>query len=142
MPAPVPVPPSPAPLSLAPSATTAPTPVAAPSPAPVSAPRPADANAALFAEAHRLHFVDKDSAGALAAWDAYLRAAPEGRFVPEARYNRALTLIRLGRTSEATADLRAFAAGTYGAYRREEAKALLEALERDVASSPATAPAP
>lgn len=143
VPVPAPVAP-PAPIVVAPSSAALPAPPAAPAPPPppASASAPADANAALFAEAHRVHFVDKDSARALAAWDAYLRAAPSGRFVPEARYNRALTLVRLGRTSEATTDLRAFASGTYGEYRREEAKALLEALERDGATSPTTTPAP
>lgn len=97
-----------------------------PVPAPTaSAPDP---HAPLFAEAHRLHFVERDPARALAAWDRYLAVAPAGRFAPEARYNRALSLVRLGRTDEAKPELEAFARGTYGNYRRDEAKALLEAL--------------
>lgn len=99
-------------------------PVAAPA---VSAPDP---NAPLFAEAHRIHFVERDPARALAAWDRYLAVAPAGRFAPEARYNRALSLVRLGRTDEARPELEAFARGTYGNYRRDEAKALLDALGR------------
>jgi hypothetical protein len=91
----------------------------------------ADPNAALFAEAHRLHFTERDPARALAAWDRYLAAAPTGKFAHEARYNRALSLVRVGRHSEAKQELLAFANGAYGDYRREEARALLEALARD-----------
>ena len=101
----------------------------APAPPPVaSAPDP---HAPLFAEAHRLHFIDRDPARALAAWDRYLATAPNGRFAPEARYNRALALVRLGRVAEAKTELEAFARGTYGSYRRDEANALLEALASD-----------
>lgn len=101
-------------------------------PARVAEPAPSapDPHAALFAEAHRLHFIDHDPAGALAAWDRYLAEAPSGRFSPEARYNRALALVRLGRTNEAKAELAAFATGTYGNYRRDDAKKLLDALSR------------
>lgn len=105
---------------------------APPSPPPPRATASApDPHATLFEEAHRLHFQDHDPARALVAWDRYLAAAPNGRFAPEARYNRALTLIRLGRHAEAKPALEAFANGTYGEYRRSEAKALLEALARD-----------
>jgi hypothetical protein len=64
----------------------------------------------------------------LAAWDAYLLRSPGGRFAPEAQYNRALCLVRLGRTADAQAALVPFAQGRYGAYRQREATALLEAL--------------
>ncbi|MBX3211621.1 MAG: hypothetical protein KF850_06280 [Labilithrix sp.] len=98
-----------------------------PAPA-ISAPDP---HAALFAEAHRLHFSERAPARALAAWDRYLAVAPEGRFAPEARYNRALALVRLGRHVEAMPELAAFASGAHGSYRRDDAKALLDALARD-----------
>lgn len=94
---------------------------------------PSDPNAALFAEAHRRHFVERDPHRALAAWDRYLAAAPNGRFVPEARYNRALTLVRMGRNVEAKRGLELFANGMYGPYRQDEAHALLDALDRDLA---------
>ncbi|GEM_PF-398286 len=109
----------------------------APSALEASAPTPAattsapDPHAALFAEAHRIHFGERDPARALAAWDRYLSAAPNGRFAPEARYNRALALVRLGRTAEARQELTAFADGLYGEYRRADAQALLDALARD-----------
>jgi hypothetical protein len=47
---------------------------------------------------------------------------------PEARYNRAIALARLGRNAEAAAALEPFARGDYGAYRQSEANALLNAL--------------
>lgn len=75
--------------------------------------------------------MEKDPARAIAAWDAYLAAAPNGRFAPEARYNRALALVRLGRHAEAKKELEAFANGSFGEYRRTEARALLDALARD-----------
>jgi hypothetical protein len=83
---------------------------------------------ALYAAAHRLHFAEHNPAAALAAWDGYLRAAPRGRFSVEAHYNRALCLVRLGRAAEAEASLQSFARGAYGGYRKEEARALLDAL--------------
>lgn len=92
---------------------------------------PEDPHAALFAEAHRLHFVEHDATRALHAWDAYLSAAPHGRFAPEARYNRALSLVRLERRAEAIRELEAFASGRYRGYRQHEAQALLEALRTE-----------
>jgi len=56
---------------------------------------------ALYRRAHRAHFVQHEPAAALGAWEAYLRAAPRGRFAVEARYNRAMCLVRLGRTAAA-----------------------------------------
>jgi TolA-binding protein len=83
----------------------------------------------LYRAAHHAHFVDGDAAQALRAWDAYLSHAPGGRFALEARYNRAICLVRLGRHAEARAALEAFAAGTYGSYRQSEARSLLDVLE-------------
>ncbi|HWZ92703.1 MAG TPA: hypothetical protein VNW92_27745 [Polyangiaceae bacterium] len=88
----------------------------------------ADPTFALYRAAHTAHFVDHDPARALAAWDAYLAAAPHGAFAPEAEYNRALSLVRLGRNSEAESALAPFANGAYGGYRQAEAQALLERI--------------
>jgi hypothetical protein len=121
-------PPAPAPT---PSAVVTAKPVVSASPTPTVTASANDPHAALFADAHRIHVVEKDPARAVAAWDAYLAAAPTGRFAPEARYNRALSLVRLGRHAEAKKDLEAFASGTFGEYRRAEARALLDALARD-----------
>src|SRR5690606_24498905 len=49
-----------------------------------------------YRRAHELHFGKRDFAAALAAWDDYLRAAPHDTFALEARYNRAVCLVRLG----------------------------------------------
>lgn len=79
----------------------------------------------LYEAAHRSHFVDRDWNAALGAWDRYLAEAPRGRFVPEAKYNRAIALLRLGRRDEATRELTPFAQGAFGGYRQEEARSLL-----------------
>ncbi len=97
-------------------------------PAPSPAASVADPEEASFSAAHRLHFVARDPAAALRAWDAYLAAYPNGRFALEARYNRALTLVRLGRSDEARAALAPVADGTTGGYRQREASELLDAL--------------
>ncbi len=84
---------------------------------------------AAYRVAHRLHFEEHDASGALEAWDRYLATYPRGRFALEASYNRALCLVRLGRTAEARAALAPFAEGTHGGYRRHEASELLDALD-------------
>jgi TolA-binding protein len=89
----------------------------------------ADPTLALYRVAHAAHFVDHDPARALVAWDDYLRAAPNGAFAPEARYNRALSLVRLGRSKEARIALEPFASGAYGGYRKAEASALLQHID-------------
>jgi hypothetical protein len=88
-----------------------------------------DAEQDAYAIAHRAHFVARDPAEALKGWDAYLKAFPAGRFALEAQYNRALTLIRLGRIDEAKAALAPFASGEAGGYRQREAQELTGALD-------------
>jgi len=111
-------------------------PAAPPAPPPVTAPRPprrvAAAVEVLYRRAHDLHFHGSDPAAALAAWDAYLAAEPGGRFAVEARYNRALVLVRLGRHGEARAALAPFARGEVApaGYRQAEAEQLVERLAR------------
>jgi len=83
---------------------------------------------ALYRAAHHAQFSGGDPVQTLALWDRYLAAAPNGSLSPEARYNRAITLVRLGRKSEASSALEPFARGDYGAYRQAEANALLSAL--------------
>jgi TolA-binding protein len=122
----------PSPLTL-PSATTAIRPDAPRRAA--SAPRAeiapsqrVDREETLYHAAHDAHFVSRDPSRALAAWDAYLAEHPRGRFAPEARYNRALTLVRLGRRDDAREALRPFAGGAFGGYRQREATELLDAM--------------
>jgi hypothetical protein len=98
------------------------------SPTPSPADTRSDAEESTYESAHRAHFAERDPAKALLRWDEYLSAYPDGRFALEARYNRALTLVRLGRSEEARAALGPFADGRYGAYRRIEARDLLDAM--------------
>jgi hypothetical protein len=101
---------------------------ASPNTAP-SASAVASADDQAFARAHALHFHGGDPAAALAAWDEYLRAYPSGRFAPEARYNRAIDLLKLGRNGEAREALQPFADGAFGGYRRDEAQGILRSLD-------------
>jgi hypothetical protein len=80
-----------------------------------------------FQRADALHTA-RDFDAALIAWDAYLGEYPEGRFAIEARYERALCLLRLGRNDEARQALVPFAEGRFGRYRERDARALLDAL--------------
>jgi hypothetical protein len=83
----------------------------------------------LYRAAHERHFRGGDHAAALAAWDAYLVAEPTGRFAIEARYNRALILVRLGRYVEARTALEPYARGEIeGGYRQAEAKQIVDRL--------------
>lgn len=81
-----------------------------------------------YRRAHDAQFAQSDCAAAVAGYERYLRQAPQGALVPEARFNRALCLVRLGRHDEAERALRPFARGRYGTYRQEDAQRLLDAL--------------
>jgi hypothetical protein len=117
-------------------------PVRPPSRPLVRAPRP-DGSAPppielLYRRAHALHFHGGDPAVTLAAWDAYLAAEPAGRFAIDARYNRAILLVRLGRFAEARAALGPFARGEVepAGYRQTEAARLVERLARSEPAPP------
>jgi TolA-binding protein len=100
-------------------------------PAPANSPDVDAAERAAYARAHVAHFDGTSWLRALAAWDDYVRAYPRGTFAPEARYNRALCLIRLERFASAKAALRPFAAGAVGrGYRTSEARTLLDWMDR------------
>ena len=138
---PIAAPPPPPEEPIAEAPPPPPPPVAsAPAPRPSAPPPPKvadaeveDANSldlTLYKQAHRLHFVEKSYAPALDAWDDYLRQSPGGAFVIEARYNRAICLVKLGRKAEARIALQPFADGKVGGgYRQAEASKLLDALE-------------
>jgi len=129
--------------ALPPETVAPPAPVETPPPAPVEMPgpvRPAPAAAlvaqpveVLYRRAHDLHFHGGDPAATLAAWDAYLAAEPGGRFSVDARYNRAIILIRMRRYTDARAALLPFARGEVepAGYRRTEAEQLVERLARN-----------
>ncbi len=89
------------------------------------APGPSDAEADAYGRAHRAHFDESAPERALAAWDDYLRRYPRGAFEPEARFNRAICLVRLRRFAQAERALQSFAGGRFGNYRRAEAEQLL-----------------
>ncbi|MEO8900764.1 MAG: hypothetical protein ABI488_03905 [Polyangiaceae bacterium] len=83
---------------------------------------------ALFRVANRAQFSGHNPAAAVALWDRYLSAAPNGSLTPEARYNRAIALAQTGQKAQAAAALEPFARGDYGSYRQAEAQQLLKAL--------------
>jgi hypothetical protein len=107
-------------------ASSSPSPSESARPSASAAPSPDDH---AFARAHALHFHGADPAAALTAWNDYLRAFPAGRFAPEARYNRAIDLLKLGRIAEAREALQPFVDGAFGNYRRDEARAILRSIE-------------
>jgi TolA-binding protein len=89
---------------------------------------PAAEDDRLYQLAHEAHFARKDYAAALVAWNRYVMLGPRARFFLEARYNRAIALVRLDRKAEAVEALRPFAAAPVGSYRRSEARDLLRFL--------------
>jgi TolA-binding protein len=105
------------------------TPSAKPAPSLSSSAAFQDTDGDLYRLAHEAHFTSHDYARALTGWNAYLQAAPNGRLATEARYNRAICLLRLGRDAEARQALEPFASGKMG-YRQNEARDLLEELSR------------
>ena len=117
----------PAPVVLAQPVKSAPAPSSSVAPAASSSAAFQDTDGDLYRLAHEAHFTHQDYARALQGWDAYLRAAPGGRLATEARYNRAICLLRLGRDAEARRALEPFASGFMG-YRQNEARELLKEL--------------
>src|SRR5688572_8046774 len=126
----LPTPPQPPVEVLAPEPSVRPSPARVLTLDPKKRPKTAASDPAheLYRAAHEAHFVAHDYARALAGWDAYLRAAPSGQLAVEARYNRALCLVRLGRSEQARSALEPFARGIAGSYRQREAAGLLEVL--------------
>jgi hypothetical protein len=120
--------PTPAPRFVA----ATPTPSAAPqaATAPPVPPEPSDPQLLVYREAHEAQFARGNCAEAVRGYDAYLAAAPAGALVPEARFHRAVCLVRLGRGAEARQALAPFAEGAYGKYRQEDARKLLDLLGR------------
>jgi TolA-binding protein len=97
-------------------------------PAPAAV-QPDDAELRLFRAAHELHFRQGDLEAAAQAWNRYLAAYPRGALREEARYNRAVCLLRLGRSADAEHDLETLAADP-NAFRAREAKLLRAASLR------------
>lgn len=128
-----PVEPAPLDTTPAPTLDTQPTLPPAPAPAP-HVPAPVEpkpqpsAEIAAYRHAHQLHFRGNDPEAALAAWDDYLAKYPDGALAPEARYDRALVLVKLARWAEARAELAPFANAKAGSYRQKEAAEILAAI--------------
>ncbi len=105
---------------------------AAASAAPAVVPTPKtviDDGQSVYRRAHEAHFKSGDLTTALVYYERYLTEHPSGRFAVDARYNRALCLVRLGRHAEARSILRSFADGAFGTYRQGDAARLLEAID-------------
>ncbi len=129
----------------APSATSAPAPLRVRASASSTAVAPSSAaparntlaqDKADFEAAYRLHAATKagdvaKAQAAVAAWNQYLATHPNGRFVPEAKYARAVALARAGLRNEAREALRPFADGEPGSYRRDDALEVMQAIEKD-----------
>ena len=98
-------------------------------------PRLSEAELTSYRAAHVAHFQSRDAAAAVRAWDAYLSTYPSGHFAPEARWNRALALVRAGRTADARAALAAFADAPDGALHQREARRLVDAIDARAAGS-------
>lgn len=94
-----------------------------------------DAEARAYELAHRAHFSSRSPKRALLAWNTYLRDYPHGVFELEAKFNRALCLVLLGRYSQAAVALRPFAIGKRHEYRREEANMLLDWMNKNATGS-------
>jgi hypothetical protein len=89
-----------------------------------------EADLRAYRTAHTLHFVERNWRSALAAWDSYLANFAQGTFAMEAKYNRAICLVKLGQKQQARVALQPFADGRVGeGYRQSEARALLSALD-------------
>jgi len=98
-------------------------------PAPVKRAPALDPALSIYQSAHRSQFRASDCNAAVQGYAEYLNVAPSGSFAVDARYNRAVCLIKLGRTSEALTILKPFSEGRYGSYRQKRAGKLLEAFE-------------
>jgi hypothetical protein len=83
-----------------------------------------------YRSAHRAHFSEGNCLKAISGYERYLRLEPQGPFAADARYNRGVCLLRVGRAADAQLALRPFAEGQYGAYRSTEAQQLLEAIDQ------------
>jgi hypothetical protein len=94
-----------------------------------------DADRLAFEGAHRAHFGEVEPDRALVLWDDYLARFPFGQFRIEARFNRAVCLMRLGRREDAREALRPFASGEIPG-REREASRWIEALDQSAITRP------
>jgi TolA-binding protein len=97
-------------------------------PAPVRKLAAPPSEAWLYGRAHDLHFRGGALDKALAAWSAYLVNFPNGQLAPEARFNRAICLVRLKRLEDAKVALADIAANAPASHQRDHASRLLDSL--------------
>jgi len=82
----------------------------------------------LYARAHELHFHGNDPRAAMQLWTRYLDRFAHGRFVPEAQFNRAVCLVRIGDAAAARRLLTQLASGPGADYPKAQAERLLAEL--------------
>jgi TolA-binding protein len=82
----------------------------------------------VYERAHRSHFHQDHAAEALRLWEAYLEQFPSGRFLPEARFNRAVCLVRLDKLAQARETLAQILAQGTTSDATEQAARLLAKL--------------
>jgi TolA-binding protein len=97
-------------------------------------PSPLALDKAAYEAAYRAHAKTSNgdavaAAAAVAAWDRYIAQFPEGRFLPEARYARAVSLARAGRQGEAKQAMEPFVKGD--GYRKADAERWIQSLEQN-----------
>jgi FimV-like protein len=83
---------------------------------------------ALYARAHELHFHENDARAALRLWIRYLDRFPQGRFVPEAQFNLAVCLVRIGDAEAARRWLTQLVSSPGSDYPKDQAERLLAEL--------------
>jgi len=78
-----------------------------------------------YGRAHVAHFQSHDFKKALRLWTDYVRRYPHGRFLPEAEFNRAVCLVRLGESTAARQALLKLVSSESPDYPKAQAERLL-----------------
>jgi hypothetical protein len=99
-----------------------------PSPAPAGPSKLSEVE--VYGRAHQLHFHGESPGAALRAWTGYLEKYPDGYFLPEARFNRAVCLVLIGDRTRAREELSRIVKDSRVDYQRAQAARLLAKLDR------------
>jgi hypothetical protein len=81
-----------------------------------------------YGRAHHLHFHGESPGAALRAWTGYIEKYPDGHFLPEARFNRAVCLVLVGDIARAREELSRIVEYGLVDYQRAQAQRLLAKL--------------